>query len=148
MTQPVVFPPRILSSERLVAHRGNARDFPENTLPALQSAVDLRVRFVEFTVHLAGDLMPVVIHDDDLKRTGGVSGSIFDRSSRDLAVTEVNETARFAGRYHGVCIPLLKEVVIFLNAHPEVTAFVEIKRASLRHFGTEPVVNKILEILR
>lgn len=131
----------------LVAHRGNARDFPENTLPALQSAVDLGVRFVEFDVQMASDLVPVVIHDDDLQRTAGVPGSVFERSSSQLAALEVNEDARFGGRYRGVRIPLLTDVVAFLDGHPAVTAFVEIKRASLRHFGTEAVAAKILETL-
>ena len=36
----------------LIAHRGNARDYPENTLPAFASALGLGVRFLELDVHL------------------------------------------------------------------------------------------------
>ena len=132
----------------LIAHRGNARDYPENTLPALQSAVDLGVRFLEFDVQLSADQVPVVIHDHELARTTGLPGCVFDLAAADLVRTEANEPERFGGRYRGTCIPLLSEVVTFLAERHEITAFVEIKRASLRHFGHEIVVSKVLEALK
>jgi glycerophosphoryl diester phosphodiesterase len=132
----------------LIAHRGNARDFPENTLPALQSAVDLGVRFIEFDVQLSADQVPVVIHDHELARTAGIPGCVFDLAAAELARTEVNEPERFGGRHRGTRIPLLSEVVDFVAERHEITAFVEIKRASLRHFGHEIVVARVLETLR
>ena len=42
----------------IIAHRGNAAEFPENTLEALQSAVDLGVRHVELDVQLSADRVP------------------------------------------------------------------------------------------
>jgi glycerophosphoryl diester phosphodiesterase len=132
----------------LIAHRGNARDFPENTLPALQSAVDLGVRFIEFDVQLSADQVPVVIHDHELARTAGIPGCVFDLAAAELARTEVNEPERFGGRHRGTRIPLLSEVVDFVAERHEITAFVEIKRASLRHFGHEMVVARVLEALR
>lgn len=132
----------------LIAHRGNARDYPENTIPALQSAVDLGVRFLEFDVQLSADQVPVVIHDHELARTAGLPGCVFDLSAAELARTEVNEPRRFGGRFRGTCIPLLSDVVSFLTERREITAFVEIKRASLRRFGHEIMVPRVLEALR
>ena len=132
----------------LIAHRGNARDFPENTLPALESAVDLGVRFLEFDVQLSADRVPVVIHDHELARTTGTPGCVFDVRAAELARTEANEPGRFGGRHRGTRIPLLSEVVDFLAERHEITAFVEIKRASLRHFGHEMVVAKVLDALK
>jgi glycerophosphoryl diester phosphodiesterase len=132
----------------LIAHRGNARDFPENTLPALQSAVELGVRFLEFDVQLSADGVPVVIHDHELARTTGVAGSVFDYSAQELAAIEAGEPARFQDRFAGVRIPLLGDVVEFLSSRREITAFVEIKRASLRRFGPEVVVPTVLEALK
>ncbi|HSD74649.1 MAG TPA: glycerophosphodiester phosphodiesterase family protein [Steroidobacteraceae bacterium] len=132
----------------LIAHRGNARDYPENTLPALQSAVDLGVRFLEFDVQLSADEVPVVIHDHELARTAGIPGVVFDLTATELARTEVNEPQRFGGRHRGTRIPLLSEVVSFIAERREITAFVEIKRASLRRFGHEIVVPKVLEALK
>lgn len=132
----------------LIAHRGNARDYPENTLPALQSAVDLGVRFLEFDVQLSADEVPVVIHDHELARTAGIPGVVFDLTATELTRTEVNEPQRFGGRHRGTRIPLLSEVVSFIAERREITAFVEIKRASLRRFGHEIVVPKVLEALK
>jgi glycerophosphoryl diester phosphodiesterase len=132
----------------LIAHRGNARDFPENTLPALRSAVDLGVRFLEFDVHLSADGVPIVIHDHDLTRTAGMPGSVFDYPAAELSSIEVNESERLDGRFTGVLIPTLSDVVEFLKERREITAFVEIKRASLRRFGHEQVVARVLDALK
>ncbi len=132
----------------LIAHRGNAREFPENTLPALESAMDLGLRFVEFDVHLSADQVPIVIHDHLLQRTAGIPGSVFDLSAAELAAIEVNERERLGNRYKGVRIPLLADVIKSLEQRRTVTPFVEIKRASLRHFGTEVVVARILQALK
>lgn len=53
----------------LVAHRGNAAEFPENTLPALRSACELGVRFALLDVQLAADEVPVVSRDVALAGT-------------------------------------------------------------------------------
>ena len=58
----------VTDSPHLIAHRGNAAEFPENTLPAFESALELGVRNIEFDVQLTSDKVPVVIHDADLKR--------------------------------------------------------------------------------
>jgi glycerophosphoryl diester phosphodiesterase len=132
----------------LIAHRGNARDFPENTLPALRSAVELGVRFLEFDVHLSADGVPIVIHDHELTRTAGVPGCVFDYPVAELRRIEVNETERLGGRFRGVLIPTLSDVVEFLKERHEITAFVEIKRGSLRRFGHEQVVARVLDVLK
>ena len=131
----------------LVAHRGHARAFPENTLPALRSALDLGLRFVEFDVQLASDLEPVVIHDEELMRTCGIPGSVFDFTSAQLTATEAAERARFGDRHAGVRIPSLDQVVELLREHGKAIAFVEIKRESLDRFGSEIVLTKVLEAI-
>ena len=132
----------------LIAHRGNARDFPENTLPALQSAMDLGVRFLEFDIQIAADGVPMVLHDADLARTTGVAGSVFEISSTELAALEVGEKERFGDRHRNVRIPQLREVVDLVAERREITLFAEIKRASLRRFGHEVVVPRVLETLK
>ena len=52
----------------MVARRGNARDFPENSLAALRSAIELGARFIEIDVHLSSDGLPMVVHDRQLAR--------------------------------------------------------------------------------
>lgn len=45
------------------AHRGGAGLMPENTIPAMQHALDLGVNTLEFDLHLSGDGQVVVSHD-------------------------------------------------------------------------------------
>ncbi len=141
MTQPA----RLI---HLVAHRGNAREFPENTLPALQSAIDLGVRFLEFDVQLSADGVPIVIHDHELMRTAGVAGCVLDMTAAELRQIPVGEPARFGERFASVRIATLAETVRLLDSRPQLTLFVEVKRASLNRFGHEQVMHRVCEVLK
>jgi glycerophosphoryl diester phosphodiesterase len=132
----------------LVAHRGNAREFPENTIPAFASALSMGLRFLELDVHLSADGVPVVMHDHHLQRTTGHSGSVLELRAQQLLQIDAHEPQRFGERFRGTRIPLLTDVLALLEGRPEVTLFVEIKRASLAHFGHDQVVSRVLEVLR
>ena len=131
-----------------MAHRGNAAEFPENTLPAFVSALELGVRFLELDVQLSRDGVPVVIHDHLLLRTTGLPGSVFDHDAAELATVEAAETQRFGDRYSGTRLPLLRDVLGLLARRPEITLFIEIKRASLSEFGHDHVVSQVLEVIK
>lgn len=140
-----------MSSQRLihlVAHRGNARECPENTLPAFRSALDLGVRFLELDVQLSADHVPVVIHDQQLARTAGVPGSVFELDASELTQIEVAESARLGEKYRGTHISLLSDVLKLLEGRPEVTIFVEIKRESLQQFSHDLVVSRVAEVIK
>jgi len=132
----------------LVAHRGDAREFPENTLPAFTSALNLGVRFLELDVHLSADGIPVVIHDHQLARTTGRRGVVFDLRAEEIAQIDAGEPQRFGDRFQGTRIPLLTDVLALIKGRPEVTVFVEIKRASLTRFGHDQVVSRVVNTLR
>jgi glycerophosphoryl diester phosphodiesterase len=133
---------------QLVAHRGNSFEFPENTLPALRSALELGITHVEFDVHLSTDGVPVVIHDANLKRCAGIDRDALDMSWAELSVIPVGETERFGDRFSDVCIPSLAQVVELLGDFPQATAFVELKRASLQKFGPAQMVQYVCAILK
>ncbi len=60
----------ILASSRplVIAHRGDSRQAPENTLPAFRRAVQLNADFVELDYQESCDGVPIVFHDDTLDR--------------------------------------------------------------------------------
>lgn len=131
----------------LIAHRGNAAEFPENTLPALQSAVALGVRHVEFDVQLTADEVPVLFHDSDLERVADRPGCVHDLTWAQLREIPVGEAKRFGQRHAPTFAPSLAQVVDALAGWDGVTAFVEVKRASLRRFGHETVLRQIASVL-
>ena len=102
----------------LVAHRGFAGKFLENTLEALNEAVKLGVTKVEFDVQFTKDLVPVMLHDTSLLRTTGVDASIFS-----LNLSEVENVSS------------VSDVMVWLKANPEVRAFVELKPESIEEHG-------------
>ncbi len=132
----------------LIAHRGNAAEYPENTLPAIRSALELGVHYVELDVQLSADRQPVLLNDSSLKRTAGIDRDVLQMTLRELAEVSVNETQRFQSRFTDVGIPTLAQAASLLESHPTATAFVQLKRASLRALGHETVVHRVCEVLK
>jgi glycerophosphoryl diester phosphodiesterase len=130
---------------QLVAHRGNAIEYPENSLEALQSAVDLGVRYLECDVQLTADHVPLLLHDADFRRMNGRADSVFDLRWREIEQLSMGEPGRLGDRYEQVRPVSLAQFAAALARWPGVTAFVEVKRASLRRFGQELVLARILE---
>ena len=127
-------------SERLeiVAHRGWATHYPENTMAAICGALDAGARYVEFDVQLSRDGVPVVIHDPTLDRTAGCPGSVMDLDWSELADIEVGP-ADAPER-----LSTLADVVEALTAYPASTAFVELKGESIDRFGVDDAVAAVL----
>ena len=132
----------------IIAHRGNAAEFPENTLLSLSSAVELGARHVEFDVQLTGDGVPVVIHDSDLRRVADRAEVVHEMTWAQLAGIPVGEIKRFGRRFEFTCPPSLAQVVDALAGWGGVTAFVEVKRGSMRRFGRETVLRRVAETLK
>ena len=47
----------------VAAHRGNMSVFPENTMPAFVSAVELKCEYIELDIQFTKDEQIVVTHD-------------------------------------------------------------------------------------
>jgi len=133
---------------RLVAHRGYPRHYPENTLVGIAAAVDAGARFVEVDVQISRDRVPVLFHDRGLRRLCGVDGRIQDYRYDELWALRASEPERFGDRFREVHIPRLAELGHFLRRHPDVTAFIELKRSALEHFGIETMLALVRRALK
>lgn len=109
-----------LPSRGICAHRGNNAHFPENTIPAFRSAVELGVAQVELDIYYSRDLKMVVIHDNTVDRTTQGKGKVSEKTLEELQSLPVV----FKGKVvEGVKIPTLEEVLevcprnIWLNLH-------------------------------
>ena len=123
-------------------------EYPENTLPALRSALELDARHVEFDVQLSADRQPLLLNDSNLQRVAGVDRNVLEMTWKELAAVAVTEPERFQRRHSDIGIPTLAQAATLLGVYPAATAFVEIKRASLRAFGAQIVVRRICEVLK
>jgi len=70
---------------RIIAHRGLALQYPENTLAAFQAAITAGADIIETDVHLTQDGQVVIAHDPDLLRLVGEPGRVAERTARQLA---------------------------------------------------------------
>lgn len=127
----------------LVAHRGYAARYPENTLAAQRAALDAGVRWIECDVQLAADGVPVVIHDADLARTAGDAGSVFTLTADELARVSVHEPLRLGRAHEPAYVPSLADSVGLVASHPGATLFVEVKSESIERFGLERVMDAV-----
>ncbi|MBM4219938.1 MAG: glycerophosphodiester phosphodiesterase [Gammaproteobacteria bacterium] len=130
----------------IVAHRGDAEHFPENSLPALAAAWR-RLTFAEFDVQLSADGVPFVIHDADLGRTTRAAGDVRLTMSGPLDGVHAGEPARFGSRHTGTALPRLAAVAGLMADFSQARAFVEVKRASLVHHGRRHCIEKVLAAL-
>lgn len=132
----------------LVAHRGWPLQFPENTLLGHQQAVVHGATLVETDVQCTRDGVPVLYHDATTRRLSGVGGSLLDRTHEELAGLSAFHPQRFGDRFAGTPIATLRAFAGWLAQHPGVTAFVEVKRQSLKRHGAANVMAWVMEALR
>jgi glycerophosphoryl diester phosphodiesterase len=78
-----------MSKPLVIGHRGASAVAPENTLAAFEAAIAAEADGIEFDVRLTRDGIPVVIHDDTLRRTAGVAKRVDELTLEDLKKVDV-----------------------------------------------------------
>ena len=136
-----------MSGPVLLAHRGWASRYPENSRVGIEAVLRAGVVCVEIDVQLSADCVPVVIHDPSLERTAGISRRVSDLSARELAAVSIHEPDRFGTRFAGEPLPSLADFVALIQDWPKAQAFVEIKRESAEAHGVDDTVALVLDVL-
>ena len=100
----------------ILAHRGLVTEHQENTLPAIQAAIDSpHCNGTEFDVFLTKDNRVVLFHDENLKRVTGVDRNIYDLTWDDLktiqVLTEIEVDGGLRQYSRPATIPLLEDVL-------------------------------------
>ena len=90
-------------------HRGLWDPAPENSLAAIHAAASLGI--IEIDIQLAGDGLPVVMHDDTLDRMTGRAGRVADMSSTEIASRRLCEAGGGGSPETEERVPLFREVL-------------------------------------
>ena len=90
----------VVTKSQIIAHRGGAYLWPENSLFAFRQSLALPVEVLECDVHPSSDGVPMVHHDATLERMTDLAGPLVARSAAELGA------ARFRGA-PGETIPTL-----------------------------------------
>lgn len=127
-----------------IAHRGYAFAYPENTLIAIEAAREAGAQFVEVDIQLSSDHIPVLFHDRDLQRLCQQDGAIHNYTFAQLEKFNASYSEKFANQYLENKITSLQEFITYLKKHPELNAFIELKRAMIDEFGEDKVLDVLL----
>ena len=106
----------------VIAHRGDSKVAPENTLPAFASAVKAGADLVELDYYHSADGVPVVFHDDDLgshDRRHAAVGRREDQARQQepgRARSSSTPASWFEPKFAGTRIPTLDEALDTIQA--------------------------------
>jgi len=131
----------------VVAHRGLARLFPENTRASVLGALDAGLRMAEIDVQLSSDGVPVLQHDADLARMSGRAGDLRRLPWSRLKGVKMPEPGRFGRRFAREPLESLAGLAGALAGRGAFTLFVELKEESLRRFGRAFMLRSVAEAL-
>jgi glycerophosphoryl diester phosphodiesterase len=134
-------------TDRLVAHRGYPRHYPENTLLGMSKAIEARAKFIETDILFSADQQPVLYHDTLMTRISGVENAIHLLTLDELRQHPAHEPERLGQAFAGEHITPLSALVGLLSEHPNVTAFIELKRTGLETAGIENAYRIVTGVL-
>ncbi|WP_396185814.1 glycerophosphodiester phosphodiesterase family protein [Flavobacterium sp.] len=93
----------------VIAHRGDWRNFPENSLEGFSSAIDMGVDIIEMDVAKTKDNQLVIMHDKTLDRTTNGKGLVSDWTLDSLRKLYLKDGMGIETKYK---IPTLEEALI------------------------------------
>jgi len=135
-------------TDRLVAHRGYQQCYPENSLLGFTKAIEAGAHYIETDIQFSADHQPVLYHDTLMNRISNVENAIHLLPLSELVTLPASEPERFGEQFSNENIAPLSELVKLLSDHPEVTAFIELKRSGLHIEGNQNAFNIVTNILK
>lgn len=102
---------------KLQAHKGVESEYPENTMPAFQAAVDQGYEMIELDLRITKDKKIVVIHNSTINSKARTSdGEIIEETIRvdELTFEEISQYdfgVWFSEEFKGTKIPLFEDVL-------------------------------------
>jgi glycerophosphoryl diester phosphodiesterase len=133
-----------MDANRLVAHRGDNTNYPENTYASVESALKAGALFIELDIQMNASQSLIVFHDDDFKRMADYDASIFDIDDTKMQKISIHQAEKFDDKYYPTRVSHLSEVLKLFVDYPKARVFIEVKQQSLSYWGLETVMQKLL----
>ena len=124
---------------RITAHRGSSSGAPENTMAALEKAVEEMADRAEIDVQETADGVIVLCHDTSLKRVARVNKKVSDLTLEQIKKLDVGSW--FSSEYQGEQIPTLEEVMEY--AKGKIDLNIEIKNLG----NSSGLPEKVIELV-
>ncbi len=100
---------RLGDQTEITAHRGASADAPENTMAAVNKAIEDGADWVEIDVQETADGEVVVFHDQDFMKLAGNDLKIWDATAKDLEQIDIGSW--FGPEFHAERVPTLAAVL-------------------------------------
>jgi glycerophosphoryl diester phosphodiesterase len=97
------------TSAEIMAHRGASAAAPENTIAAVQQAIESGAQWVEIDVQETADGRIAVVHDSDLKKIGGSALTVAGSTLEDLRQVDIGSW--FGPEFADQRVPSLEDVL-------------------------------------
>lgn len=94
-----------------IAHRGAHQSVPEDTLPAIEKAVELGFDYVELDVRFTSDGVPVLMHDATVNRTTDGHGLVRDMTLAEIKRLDAAGAPEWRGSFRDLRVPTLEEAL-------------------------------------
>ncbi|MUK87201.1 glycerophosphodiester phosphodiesterase [Ornithinibacillus sp. L9] len=126
---------------KVIAHRGASKYAPENTMSAFELAVEMGADGIETDVQLTKDHIPVLIHDENVKRTTNGTGLISQLTFKQ--VKQLDAGAWFHPSFSGATILSLDEFLQWF-ANKSLYLNIELKNNKIEYKNIEAIVYEML----
>lgn len=97
------------SSVIVASHRGDWRNFPENSLEAIDNAIAMGVDIVELDVHMTKDSVLILMHDPKLDRTTTGKGNISESTMDYISTLKLKNGCNIRTIHN---VPTLEEALL------------------------------------
>ena len=137
-----------MDAKKIVAHRGDITNFPENSYAGIESALRAGALFIEFDIQMNADKSLVVIHDTDFKRTANNPAYLFEIGDAETRTLSAHEPHRFGERHNPTQVCYLEEILELISHYPKAQALIEVKRESIWQWGLDFYMKKLMKALK
>lgn len=136
---------RDYNSVLVTAHRGDWRNFPENSLEAIESAIKMGVDIVELDIQKTKDGTLILMHDETLNRTTTGKGKISDVDIDSISGLRLRNGCAIKTTHK---VPTLEEALvlakgkIMINIDKGDKYFDDVYKLSLKTGTTNQIIMK------
>lgn len=122
---------------KIIGHRGASKLAPENTMYAFELAYQLGAEGIETDVQLTKDNIPVLIHDETLKRTTNGNGYVKDFTYDELK--QLDAGSWFSSEFSDARIISLEEFLVWIKPK-DLSVNIELKNNKINYKDLETIV--------
>lgn len=124
----------------MVAHRGLSGIAPQNSIPAVEKAIEYGYDGCEFDIHTTKDGKWVVIHNDTVDDMTDGEGNVCDFTLEEIRELKL-DNGNGIENYENLQVPTLEEVLEIISGS-DIIPVIEIKNCDVKHL---PSLKSILK---